>query len=249
MQFRPLAPLEHHTVSLADRAYERLRDAIVDGALPSGSKLSERSLAVALDISAQPIREALRRLEGEGMVETRPRSGTFVARLDDDHLYEMGHIRAALEGAAAGLAARRARPGDVAALQIRLKEIEAATRRGDAAALAAANDAFHVTLHAATGNTFLIRSLQALRAYFHIGSTRVLAHPEQMKQALDEHTEIVTAITQGDAERAETVMRTHALRSLEVAFPQSSGAITDHPPQQRKKQAMTDAKSRPGIVP
>jgi DNA-binding GntR family transcriptional regulator len=241
MRTQPLAPIEHQTVSLADRAYKRLRDAIVGGTLASGSKLSERSLAVALDISAQPIREALRRLEGEGMVETRPRSGTFVARLDDDHLYEMGHIRAALEGAAAGLAAHRARPADVAALQTRMKEIDAATRRGDPAALAAANDAFHVTLHAATGNTFLIRSLQALRAYFHIGSTRVLAHRDQMKQALDEHTEIVTAIAQGDAERAETVMRRHALRSLDVAFPRSNAALADPSRKQGKQPKMTDA--------
>lgn len=220
MPAQPLAPLVHDAPSLAERAYQRLREAIVDGTLASGAKLSERSLAAALDISAQPIREALRRLEGEGMVETRPRSGTFVARLDDARLYEMGHIRAVLEGAAAGLAARRASPSDVAALRARLDAIRAATRLGDAAALAAANDAFHLALHALTGNAFLIRSLQALRAYFHIGSTRVLARPDQARQAWAEHAEIVAAVAEGDAERAEAVMRAHALRSLAVVFPQ-----------------------------
>ena len=89
---------------LADRAYERLREALVEGTLPPGAKLSERGLAQALGVSAQPVREALRRLEGEGMVETRPRSGSFVAALDTARLVEMGRIRAALEGAAAGLA-------------------------------------------------------------------------------------------------------------------------------------------------
>jgi DNA-binding GntR family transcriptional regulator len=117
---------------LAERAYERLLAAIVDGTLAPGSKLSERSLAASLDISAQPIREALRRLEGEGMVETKPRSGTFVADLDANRLYEMGHIRAVLEGACAGFAARKAGPDDLVALRARLRTIATATRRGEA---------------------------------------------------------------------------------------------------------------------
>jgi len=230
MQTQPLAPLMQDTPSLADRAYERLRDAVVDGTLSSGTKLSERSLAAALEISAQPIREALRRLESEGMVETRPRSGTFVAHLDVARLYEMGYIRAVLESASAGLAARKAGPADKAALQARLKAIRVATRQGDAAALAAANDAFHVTLHTIAGNAFLIRSLQALRAYFRIGSMRVLASPDQTRQALAEHAEIVAAVAAGDAERAESLMRSHALRSLDVAFPRPLRHATDPGP-------------------
>jgi DNA-binding GntR family transcriptional regulator len=208
--------------SLADRAYLRVREAIVDGTLAPGAKLSERGLAAALSISAQPIREALRRLEGEGMVESRPRSGTFVARLDSERLVEMGRIRAVLEGVAAGLAAGRANPADIAALEARLAAIRAATRLGDAASVAAANDAFHLLVHSITGNAFLVRSLQALRAYFHIGSARVLVGGDQVRRALAEHTEIVSAIAAGVAERAETLMRAHALRSLAVAFPQEA---------------------------
>ena len=70
---------EEDTLSLAERAYRRLRDAIVQGALAAGSRISERSLATALGISAQPVREALRRLEQDGMVVTLPRRGTVVA--------------------------------------------------------------------------------------------------------------------------------------------------------------------------
>ncbi len=208
--------------SLAERAYERLREAIVDGTFASGSKLSERSLAVALAISPQPVREALRRLEAEGLVETRPRRGTFVASLDEARLYEMGHIRAAMEGACAALAAWKAGPADLVALRARLAAITAATRLADAAALAAANDAFHVTLHTIAGNTFLSRSLHTLRAYFHMGSVRVLADRKQARLALAEHTEIVAAIAAGDAARAEAAMRAHALRSLAFAFPGQS---------------------------
>jgi DNA-binding GntR family transcriptional regulator len=217
-----LAPLEIEAApSLAERAYARLRDAIVEGSLAAGTKLSERRLAAALGISAQPVREALRRLEGEGLVETRPKSGTFVSSLDSDRLAEMGRIRAALEGAAAALATRRAGPAELRGLEQRLDAIRAATALGDRAALAEANDAFHTALHRITGNAFLIRSLQALRAYFHVGSRRVLAGEAEIRLALEEHRTILDAIAAGEAERAERLMRAHALRSLAVAFPEA----------------------------
>jgi DNA-binding GntR family transcriptional regulator len=208
--------------SLAERAYLRLRDAIVDGTLAGGAKLSERSLAVALGISPQPIREALRRLEGEGMVESRPRSGTFVAELTVERLVEMGRIRAALEGVAAACAARRATPADIATLSARMEAIRTATRLKDAKWLAEANEAFHQTVHGITGNAWLIRSLQSLHATLHIGSRRVLGGEAELRQALAEHGAIVEAIARADADQAESLMRAHALRSLGVAFPEAA---------------------------
>ncbi len=207
---------------LSERAYLRLREAIVDGTLAGGAKLSERSLASVLNISPQPVREALRRLESEGMVESRARSGTFVAQLTAERMVEMGRIRAALEGVAAGIAARRASPTGIAALRARLAAIKDATQSNDRAALAEANDMFHRTLHAITGNAFLIRSLEALRAYFHVGSPRVLRDERQVDEALAEHAEIVEAVARGEPERAEAAMRAHTLRSLRVAFPEGS---------------------------
>jgi DNA-binding GntR family transcriptional regulator len=214
--------LDNDLRPLADRAYERLREAIVEGILLPGAKLSERGLAAALGISAQPVREALRRLEAEGMVETRARSGSFVASLDTMRLVEMGRIRAALEGAAAGLAARRAAPADIAALQSRLGAMRAATVLGDPAVLRRANEAFHDTLHAIGGNAFLVRSLHALGAYDHISRARALADAAEPPQALDEHATILAAIAARDADSAEALMRAHALRSLAVAFPEET---------------------------
>lgn len=217
-----LVPLLTESPPLSERAYQHLREAIVHGTLTAGAKLSERSLSAALGISPQPVREALRRLEAEGMVESRPRSGTFVAELTAERVMEMGRIRAALEAVAAGIAARKARDSDIAALAARLSAIRAATRDADWAALADANDHFHRTLHGIAGNTFLTRSLEALRAYFHISSARILHGDEQLQAALAEHAEILEAIAARDPERAETLMRAHTLRSLTVAFPEAS---------------------------
>ncbi|EHM01928.1 FCD domain protein [Acetobacteraceae bacterium AT-5844] len=207
---------------LADLVYERLVGAIVDGVLMPGARLSERGLAAALGISAQPVREALRRLEGEGMVETRPRSGSVVATLDNDKLVEMGRIRAVLEGAAADLAARHATEDDLRRLEQRLTAMREATQLGDATALRLANEAFHSTLHAISDNPFLIRGLQALRAYDHIGRARVLATDDQPRLALSEHADILAAIMARDPEAAERRMRAHTLRSLAVAFPEET---------------------------
>lgn len=207
---------------LADSVYERLVGGIVDGSLPPGGKLSERSIAAALGTSAQPVREALRRLEGEGLVETRPRSGSSVALMDTRRLAEMGRIRAVLEGAAADLAARHATPQDLQRLQQRLDAMREATDHGDTATLRLANEAFHTALHAIGDNPFLIRGLQALRAYDHIGRARVLASDDQPRQALAEHTAILAAIAARDPEGAERRMRVHTLRSLSVAFPEET---------------------------
>lgn len=213
-----LSPLvQDDAPSLADRAYLSLREAIVEGTLTSGTKLSERGLAAALGVSPQPIREALRRLEGEGMAETRPRSGTYVAELSADRLLEMGRIRAALESVAAGIAARRRTPIDIAALRARMIAVQSASASGDERRLAAANASLHATLHAITGNALLIRSLQAVNAYYHISTRRILTRPNEVSSSLAEHSAIVAAVIAGDPDEAEALMRAHTLRSIEIA--------------------------------
>jgi len=216
----PLRPFaEADLRSLAGRAYERIRDAIVSGLLAPGERISERGLAATLDISAQPVRDALRQLEAEGMVESRPRSGTYVADLSPARLVEIGMIRATLEGLAAGLAATRATPDDRAALRDCLSAIEAATRRGDADALAGANGALHEALHRAAASPDIQRLRAGLRAYDHLTRLRILAAQDEPARALAEHRAIVEAILAGDGAASEAAMRAHTLRSLAIAFP------------------------------
>lgn len=205
-------------LSVADRAYRRLRDAIVDGSLPGGERVSERSLAQSLGISAQPVREALRRLEAEGMVVTLPRRGTLVTEFGPERLAEMGLIRVALEGTAAALAARRAEPARVEELYRQLRLMHSLGCAGDIAALAEANEHFHALINQLAGNNFLIRSLEAIRAYDHFGRLRALrSTPQEPRRAWREHAAIFAAIRRRDHRRAEIRMRAHVQRSLETS--------------------------------
>jgi DNA-binding GntR family transcriptional regulator len=203
------------TESLSVRAYTRLRDAIVDGTLPPDSRISERSLALSLGISAQPVRDALRRLEADGMVITSPRRGTVVAEFSPERLEEVGLIRIALEGAAAALAARRATEADIVALRHQLQTMQPSTVTGDLAALAEANERFHDMLHAMTGNVILIRSLAALRAHEYIGRVHALrSSAYEPRLALREHAGLVAAVRRHNSKLAEARMRAHVERSL-----------------------------------
>jgi DNA-binding GntR family transcriptional regulator len=226
-----LAPLaEEDTLSLGERAYRRLRESIVQGMLPAGRKISERSLAIELGISAQPVREALRRLEQDGMVVTLPRRGTVVAEVGPAQLGELGRIRAALEGVACALAAERMSGAEFAALAAILPRMKAGTAAADTEALDEANEEFHALIHRATGNLFLIRSLGSLRAYDHLGRHRAVGStPRDMPKALAEHQGIVAALKRRDPALAEARMRHHVLRSL------VTNGVLPAPPRQARR--------------
>lgn len=211
-----LRPLEEDDqLSLAERAYRRVRDAIVRGQLAAGARISERGLAASLGISPQPVREALRRLEAEGMVLTQSRSGSVVAAIGPERLAELGRIRMALEGAGAALAAERITAAGLAALAAVVAAMRAATEAADREALAELNERFHTLLHAAAGQGFIARSLESLRAYDQQGQLRALgSRPNAMPQALREHLGILAALRKRDPELAEKRMRAHVLRSL-----------------------------------
>ncbi|UFN49467.1 GntR family transcriptional regulator [Roseomonas sp. OT10] len=215
----PFTPLTlEDTASLADRVYLRLRDAIVAGALAPHSRVSERQLAASLGVSAAPVRDALRRLETEGMVVTQPRRGTLVADFGPVQIEQMGRIRVALEAVAAGFAARRVTPAEIAALRAQLVAMRDATRSGDAEAVAEANGQFHAMLHAVADNAFLTQTLRGLRGYESVGRRRILTTDSEMRRALREHAALLAALRRGDSALAEARMRAHGLRSLQQAF-------------------------------
>jgi DNA-binding GntR family transcriptional regulator len=215
--------------TLADQAYDALREAIISNELAPGEKITERGLAARLSVSPTPIREALRRLEQDQLVRRTGPRAVQVADLDDDRASEIRLIEGTLRAVAARLAADNATEAQLAGLEQLLAEGDAERDRlrdhtaagntltlEDITGLLAVTRRFHHALNEASGNTLLLRLLALLDAF-------TLSHRRQMlrgelgaAQSYDdmaaryaEHRAVFDAVRAGDGDEAERLMRDH----------------------------------------
>ena len=198
--------------TIASRLIDELTDAIVTGDLPAGKKLSEPDLAKQYVVSRGPLREALRRLEGRGLVRHVPHSGARVVTLDLEEVLELYLVREALEGMAARLAAERMRDDEIEALRILLNEHEEAVKQSEGREYFQQEGDldFHYRIVQASSNQKLISLLcgdlyHLVRMYRH-RSSRTTSRPHR---ALAEHRRLLDAIADRDSELAELLMRRH----------------------------------------
>ncbi len=209
---------EAENTTIPDRIFSLIKEAIVEGDIPAGSKISEPELARAYGISRGPLREAIGRLEACGLVVRRPNVGARVVTLSSSQLIEIFHIREALEGMAARLAAQHMSDEEIADLRRLLgqhgEQIERDTehayfqREGDLD--------FHYRIVQGSHNTRMINLLcndlyhlvRLYRYQFGMSSKRG-------PRAFVEHEHIVDAIERRDAEMAELMMRAHIRASRE----------------------------------
>jgi DNA-binding GntR family transcriptional regulator len=199
--------------TLADAAYDRLRDNIVTLRLAPGTPLTELDLCKRLRISRTPVRTALLRLQQEGLVTGGRGIGRVsVAPLTADDMRELFVMVGALDGVAARLAAeldeskRTAVANEAAAVNERLRELSAADDLADIRSAQDLDLRFHRCYESAGGGPRLLAKLRALhdqRERYVRVYTEALVHAHSMKDSLDEHTAIIDAIREGDAERAE----------------------------------------------
>ncbi|HYH39797.1 MAG TPA: GntR family transcriptional regulator [Azospirillum sp.] len=196
-----------HDSSRGEWAYGRLKKEIESGTMAPGSRVRENEIAERLGISRTPVREALRRLESEGLVVHAPHQGSIIAELDHQAVIELYDMRETLEGTAARYAARHASEAEIQDLT-ELVESEQ-ENAGDIAALAQLNRAFHAALYRAGHNRYLLKALLSLSdAMILLGGT-TLAVPDRFPAAHAEHLAIIAAITERDPDRAEAAARTH----------------------------------------
>ena len=193
--------------SLAERAYVAIRRLIVTLELGPGSVINERELVEQLGIGRTPVREALRRLAQEGLVEVYPRRGMFVTDVDVRNLALISEVRAALEPEAARLAAERATDAERAELQELLDALDAGA--SDDQALMALDERIHRAVYRCARNDLLEATLEqyyvlALRIW-----TIALDRQHELKDAVQEHRALLEAIHDGDGERAAATMRAH----------------------------------------
>ncbi|MCS7235906.1 MAG: GntR family transcriptional regulator [Armatimonadota bacterium] len=200
-----------------ERVLEKLREAILSGRFQPGQRLVERELVELLGVSRTPIREALRKLELEGLVTTIPYKGPVVTRPTVEDARQLYQVRAALEGQATALLAARAEADDLDCLGRLLQEAEAAVRAGDVRAVLAANNAFHDELARRCGNALLESLISNLRNRIILLRVESLSLPGRPPESVAEHHEIVERLHAHDPEGARRAMERHILRAWEAA--------------------------------
>ncbi|MDR7302542.1 GntR family transcriptional regulator [Haloactinomyces albus] len=200
---------------LRDRIREALQARISEGSLRPGDRLFEQDLAAEFGVSRVPVREAIRMLQSEGLVEVRSRRrGVFVRSLDRRQLEELFDVREALEVLAARLAAGNARADAADRLGELSREARSALRDQDLEAMSRANAAFHEELVAVSGNELLGSMLEPLHGRL-AWMFRLNLEPDRV---CTEHEDLHAAISAGDAERATELAREHVRSSRTMVF-------------------------------
>ena len=204
--------------------YQKLREAIERGDLKPGERVMEVEVAEWLKVSRTPVREALRRLESEGMLTLEPRVGLAVASISRQAMLELYVMREVLEGTAARLCARNASDFELMELEELVKR--EARLQDDFDALARHNRLFHEAVHRGAHNRYLEKSLSAVNdSMWLLGKSQMLL-PERAKLAQTEHAELLAAIRKRDPDAAEKAARRHVRsaqqRRLKQLFPDSA---------------------------
>jgi DNA-binding GntR family transcriptional regulator len=190
--------------SLADKAYHEIRGLIVALELAPGAVIDERELIERLEIGRTPVREALRRLSHEGLVEVYPRRGMFVTGVDVRELARLSEVRGVLEPEAARLAAERATDVDRAELAALLAELDAGGSE-----LMGLDERIHRAVYRAAHNDLLEATLEQ----YYVLALRIwsiaLDRAHELEEAVEAHRALLQAIQAGDGDRAADTMRAH----------------------------------------
>ena len=202
---------------IREQVEAQLRQAILMGYFRPGDRLIERELCSLLGVSRTSLREALRQLEGDGLVVNIPYKGMVVATMTREEAEEIYQVRAMLEGLAGRLFAERATPEQRAALQGALSGVEAAHRSGELQALVAAKDHFYEVLLGGCGNRTAGAVLQSL--HDRIASLRALtlAQPGRAAASVGEMRRILVAVEHADPEEAFRACVEHVQQAAAIA--------------------------------
>jgi DNA-binding GntR family transcriptional regulator len=202
------------SLSRGEEAYQRIMNAIQSGELRSGARMREAELAEWLGSSRTPVREALNRLQTQGLVALEPRRGMIIAEMDSTMMSEIYLMREVLEATAARLAALHASEVEVSLL----RDIAERDKQhlDDPVKLARNNRLFHDALYRAAHNRYLLKTANSLQESLALLGQTTLSRPGRGADAYKEHDELVTAIENRDADAAEKASRAH-MRSAHKA--------------------------------
>jgi DNA-binding GntR family transcriptional regulator len=193
-------------LSRAEYVYRRIRDGIRSGKYRSGHRLREAELAAHLKVSRTPIREAIRRLVSDGLVELSPSRGVMIIELDKQKVREMYALRETLEGAVARYSAQHASPNEIQAMRALLQRERQTSSPQEVARI---NRLFHQNMQEASHNRYLVHTLHMLYDVLAVLPGNPFEIPTRMKEATEEHAAVLSAIETRQPERAEELARRH----------------------------------------
>lgn len=200
--------------TLSDVAYERLREAIVQGLVPDEARLTDVLIAPVLGMSRTPVREALQRLITEGFLRYTPHRTIVLALYDDEALAEHYFLLEQMETLIAGEAASRAGSVELAQMQEVLEREAQALRDGDLQACVETNVQFHALLCQAAHNRFMVKVMRVLRDASQMLRRTTLRNPARTALAHREHQAILAALQARDAEAARAAAAQHQKTNL-----------------------------------
>lgn len=202
--------------TIAKDTYERLREEIVEGLVGAGAPLVEAAIAARFGISRTPVREALRRLEQDGLVQ-RGNRGMEVRSRSPEEILEIYGVRILLEGLAAKSAAESATPLDMASLNERHRQMaKLGTKPGDNKAMALTNRRFHEALWTASHNRTLFDLLVRLNSHLSRYPATTLSHPGRWERVLAEHEELLDTIRNHEVDRAQKLAEEHMTAARDI---------------------------------
>lgn len=197
---------------LRDVVFKTLREAIIQGDLKPGERLMEIQLAQKLGVSRTPVREAIRKLELEGLVIMTARRGAEVAPITEKDLRDVLEVRKALEGLAAELVCDKIEDQDLQELKNILEAFKESVEKDNLTDIARLDVEFHELIYRATGNKRLVQMLNNLREHIYRYRLEYIRDVKQRNILVEEHMEIVNAITRHDKTAAKRIMKVHIER-------------------------------------
>lgn len=216
--------------TISEQAYDAILDAICEGRLEPGERLTQESVARKLAVSRQPIGQALLLLKQQRFVSEAGRRGLMVAPLDPEFLRWIYELRLGLDPLAATLAARRTNGPHFAQAARIVADGQQAVRHGSIAELVRADMAFHMFIYELSGNALLVDSMRERWNHLRRAMREVLQHRDYRRTIWIEHEQILRAIGEGDADAAAALARDHlrnAAANVGLTLPMVAAAMAE----------------------
>jgi DNA-binding GntR family transcriptional regulator len=213
---------------LAQQAADRIRDMIRNGSLKKGDRIREEPMCAAMGVSRTPLREALRILSSEGLIESIPNRGSYVAQPTIEAVGEMFFVMSVLEGTCARLCAEKLDEKGLRRMDVLYRKLEQHCSAENREKYMAVNHSFHSLVQELAGNKVLSQAIDGLRQKILLYRYRQIYQPHRLKESMQEHRDLQQAFRERRPDAAEVCMREHLTRQF-LALKTVLAEASEHP--------------------